>query len=216
MTFSAIPWEEKQAALGELRGFHEQFAERSRFPDIGGSLSVRVGDFAPSDFYFAVASGGKNISAPAPEGFLFVDAAGEPCEATRLEPVADTPIHAKIYRMTGSGAIIHAHTVMNNVLSEYYGDEGYVPAQGIESIKELGIGEENAAIRVPILPNHAEISAIAKRIPRALDTRIPGILLRGHGIYAWGQNANEARCRLEAFEFIFEVLHRSIQLPPKR
>jgi methylthioribulose-1-phosphate dehydratase len=34
--------------------------------------------------------------------------------------------------------------------------------------------------------------------------RIPGILLRKHGIYAWGANAFEAKRHLEAFEYLFE------------
>lgn len=215
MKFASIPWEEKQTVLSELRDMQEQFAARGWFPGTGGNLSVRVGEYVPDEFYFAFTSSGKDKSPYTPEDFLFVNAAGEPCETTGLKPGADTLIHAKIYRMTGCGAIFHVHTVFNNVLSEYYGDEGFVPAQGIELIKGLGIWEENAAIRVPIVPNYADIPSIAKLIPGVLDSRIPGILLRGHGIYAWGKNAFEAKRHLEAFEFIFEVLYRSLLLPPK-
>ncbi|MNC27384.1 Methylthioribulose-1-phosphate dehydratase [compost metagenome] len=212
MTFTDIPLEDKQAALQDLRVVKEQFAARGWFPGTSGNLSIRVGDFQPDQFYFAVTSSGKDKSVHTPEDFLFVNAAGEPCETTKLKPSAETLIHSKIYRMTGCGAIFHVHTVFNNLLSERYGNDGFVPAQGIELIKGLGIWEENAAIRIPIVPNYADIPSIAKLIPGAIKSDIPGILLRNHGIYVWGRNAFEAKRHLEAFEFIFEVEYRRLTL----
>ncbi|MFD3258912.1 methylthioribulose 1-phosphate dehydratase [Paenibacillus lentus] len=212
MSFTAISLEEKQSALDELRTVKEQFAARGWFPGTSGNLSIRVGEFSPDTFHFAVTSSGKDKSIHTPEDFLFVDAAGEPCETTKLKPSAETLIHAKIYRMTGCGAIFHVHTVFNNVLSELYGDKGCVPVQGIELIKGLGIWEENAAIEIPVLPNYADIPSIAKLVPGALKPEIPGILLRNHGIYVWGKNAFEAKRHLEAFEFIFEVEYRRLAL----
>ncbi|WP_110932546.1 methylthioribulose 1-phosphate dehydratase [Paenibacillus bouchesdurhonensis] len=212
MSFTAISLEEKQSALDELRKVKEQFAARGWFPGTSGNLSIRVGDYSPDAFHFAVTSSGKDKSIHTPEDFLFVDAAGEPCETTKLKPSAETLIHAKIYRMTGCGAIFHVHTVFNNVLSELYGDQGLVPVQGIELIKGLGIWEENAAIEIPVLPNYADIPSIVKLVPGALNSEIPGILLRNHGIYVWGKNAFEAKRHLEAFEFIFEVEYRRLAL----
>lgn len=215
MKFADIPLEEKQAALGELRSIKEQFAARGWFPGSSGNLSIRVGDFTPDIYHFAISSSSKDKSAYASEDFLFVNAAGLPCEATKLKPSTETPIHAKIYRMTGCGAIYHVHTVFNYVLSERYGDEGFVPVQGIELIKGLGVWQENTSIRIPIVPNFADIPSIAKLIPSTLSPDIPGILLRNHGIYVWGKNAFEAKRHLESFEFIFEVLYRSLLLPGK-
>lgn len=212
MSFTAISLEEKQSALDELRKVKEQFAARGWFPGTSGNLSIRVGEYSPDSFHFAVTSSGKDKSIHTPEDFLFVDAVGEPCETTKLKPSAETLIHAKIYRMTGCGAIFHVHTVFNNVLSELYGNQGYVPVQGIELIKGLGIWEENAPIEIPVLPNYADIPSIAKLVPGALKPEIPGILLRNHGIYAWGKNAFEAKRHLEAFEFIFEVEYRRLAL----
>ncbi|MNN64642.1 Methylthioribulose-1-phosphate dehydratase [compost metagenome] len=104
------------------------------------------------------------------------------------------------------------HTIYNNIISEGYGDKGAIPAQGIELIKGLGIWEENARIEIPVVPNYAEIPRIAELIPAALNPEIPGIVLRNHGIYAWGANAFEAKRHLESFEFIFEHIYRSLAL----
>ncbi|WP_223066698.1 methylthioribulose 1-phosphate dehydratase [Paenibacillus caui] len=213
MSFHLIPLEEKLKALDELRTVKELFASRGWFPGTSGNLSVRVGGFAEEAFYFAVTASGKDKSVSTPEDFLFVDQQGKPCETTGLKPSAETLIHAEIYRLTGCGAIFHIHTIFNSIISERYGDKGAVPAQGIELIKGLGIWEENAKIEVPVLPNYANISKIAELVPDALKGDIPGILLRNHGIYAWGNNVFEAKRHLEAFEFIFEHIYHSLLLP---
>ncbi|UNK20582.1 methylthioribulose 1-phosphate dehydratase [Paenibacillus sp. N3/727] len=212
MNFSEIKLEQKQAALSELRDVKELFASRGWFPGTSGNLSVRVGDYLPEQFHFAVTASGKDKSVHTPEDYLFVDQDGRPCETTGLKPSAETLIHCEIYRKTGCGAIFHVHTVDNNLISDWYGEQGYVPAQGIELIKAFNIWEEDAAIRIPILPNYADIPKIAELVPEALDPAIPGILLRNHGIYAWGQNAFEAKRHLEAFEFIFEYTYRRLLL----
>lgn len=212
MAYADILLEQKQAALDELRGVKELFASRNWFPGTSGNLSVRVGDFTPEAFYFAITASGKDKSVHTPEDYLFVDRDGQPCEPTGLKPSAETLIHCEIYRKTGCGAIFHVHTVDNNLVSDWYGDQGFVPARGIELIKAFNIWEEDASISIPILPNYADIPKIAALVPDRLDPSVPGILLRNHGIYAWGRNAFEAKKHLEAFEFIFEYTYRRLLL----
>ncbi len=212
MSFVTIPLEQKQAVLRELSGIKEQFAVRHWFPGTSGNLSLRIGDYTPDNFYFAITASGKDKSVSTPSDFLFVDQEGRACETTELRPSAETLIHCEIYRKTGCGAVFHVHTVFNNLVSEYFGEQGQVPIQGLELIKAFNIWEENAAITVPVLPNYADIPRIAELVPDALNPAVPGILLRGHGIYAWGQNAFEAKRHLEAFEFIFEYIYRDLLL----
>ncbi len=212
MSFVTIPLEQKQAVLRELSGIKEQFAARHWFPGTSGNLSLRIGDYTPDNFYFAITASGKDKSVSTPSDFLFVDQEGRACETTELRPSAETLIHCEIYRKTGCGAVFHVHTVFNNLVSEYFGEQGQVPIQGLELIKAFNIWEENAAITVPVLPNYADIPRIAELVPDALNPAVPGILLRGHGIYAWGQNAFEAKRHLEAFEFIFEYIYRDLLL----
>lgn len=212
MTFASISLEHKQQVIGELSQIKQQFAAKNWFPGTSGNLSMRVGDFDPEEFYFAVTASGKDKSLSTPEDFLFVDKAGRPAETTELKPSAETQIHCEIYRLTGCGAVFHVHTIFNNLISEWFGDEGAVPAQGIELIKAFNIWEENAPISIPVLPNYADIPSIAAQVEDVLNPAVPGILLRNHGIYAWGKNAFEAKKHLEAFEFIFEYLYRSTLL----
>ncbi len=212
MSFVTIPLEQKQAVLRELSGIKEQFAARHWFPGTSGNLSLRIGDYTPDNFYFAITASGKDKSVSTPSDFLFVDQEGRACETTELRPSAETLIHCEIYRKTGCGAVFHVHTVFNNLVSEYFGEQGQVPIQGLELIKAFNIWEENAAITVPVLPNYADIPRIAELVPDTLNPAVPGILLRGHGIYAWGQNVFEAKRHMEAFEFIFEYIYRDLLL----
>ncbi|UUZ85618.1 methylthioribulose 1-phosphate dehydratase [Paenibacillus sp. P26] len=208
MSFQDIRLEDKQQAYAELREVKGLFAERGWFAGTSGNLSVRVGEFRPEQFAFAVTASGKDKSVHTPSDYLLVDQQGKPIEATGLKPSAETLIHCEIYRKTGAGAIFHVHTVFNNLVSELFWERGSVPVDGVELIKAFNIWEEDAQIDIPILPNYADIPRIAELVDGAIQPRIPGILLRKHGIYAWGANAFEAKRHLEAFEFLFEYVYR--------
>ncbi|CAN7699634.1 methylthioribulose 1-phosphate dehydratase [Paenibacillus sp. LjRoot56] len=204
----SILLEEKQRAFAELRDIKANLAARGWFPATSGNLSVRVGGFEPNAFTFAITSSGRDKSVQTPEDFLLVNEKGLPTEATSLKPSAETLIHSEIYRLTGAGAIFHVHTIFNNLASELYGERGSIPVDGVELIKAFNIWDEEAQIEIPILPNYAEIPRIAELVEGAIVPRIPGIVLRKHGIYAWGANPFEAKRHLEAFEFLFEYVYR--------
>lgn len=206
--FAAIATEEKQRVLTELGELKAELASRGWFAGTSGNLSARIGEFRPERFHFAVTASGKDKSRSTPEDFLFVDQTGTPAETTSLKPSAETLIHCEIYRLTGCGAIAHVHTVFNNLVSEWFWERREVPVHGVELIKAFNIWEEEAVIAVPIVPNYADIPRIVPEVTSRLDPRIPGILLRKHGIYAWGRDVREAKKHLEAFEFLFEYVYR--------
>ncbi|MBW7474141.1 methylthioribulose 1-phosphate dehydratase [Paenibacillus oenotherae] len=208
MKFEDIALEEKQHTLAQLREVKSLFASRGWFAGTSGNLSVRVGGFDPDRFDFAITASGKDKSQTTPEDFLFVDQDGKPSEATKLKPSAETLIHCEIYRLTGCGAIFHTHTVFNNIVSELFWERKSIPVDGVELIKAFNIWEEEAHIEIPIVSNFAHIPSIVPEVTERLDPRIPGIMLRKHGIYAWGANAFEAKRHLEAFEFLFEYVYR--------
>ncbi|QHT61811.1 methylthioribulose 1-phosphate dehydratase [Paenibacillus lycopersici] len=208
MSFAQIPLEAKQQALAELSEVKRLFAGRGWFPGTSGNLSIRVGDFAPDEFHFAITASGKDKSLSTPEDFLFVDQAGKPSEPTKLKPSAETLIHCEIYKQTGCGAIFHVHTVFNNLASELFWERKSIPVDGVELIKAFNIWDEEAHIDIPVVSNFAHIPSIVPEVTERLNKRIPGIMLRKHGIYAWGANAFEAKRHLEAFEFLFEYVYR--------
>ncbi|WP_391571912.1 methylthioribulose 1-phosphate dehydratase [Cohnella sp.] len=208
MSFADITTEDKRRVLGEFTEVKAEFASRGWFAGTGGNLSMRIGPYSSERFYFAVTASGKNKTRSTPEDFLFVDQDGKPCEATALKPSAETSLHREIYRLTGAGAIFHIHSVFNNIVSEWFWERRAVPIQGLELIKAFNIWEEDARIDVPILTNYADVPRIVPEITERLDPRVPGLLIRKHGICAWGKDAFEAKKHLEAFEFLFEYVYR--------
>jgi methylthioribulose-1-phosphate dehydratase len=157
---------------------------------------------------YAITASGKDKNVDTDDDFLLVDGSGKAVEQTHLKPSAETLIHCELYRLTGCGAIFHVHTVFNNIVSELYAARGTVPIEDIELIKAFNIWDEGAAIEVPIVPNYADIPKIAVLVESAIQPRVPGLLIRKHGICAWGDDAFAARRHLEAFEFLFEYVYR--------
>lgn len=205
----------RQQAFDQLTEVKTLFAARGWFPGTSGNLSVRIGDASSNDYTFAITASGKDKTVNTPEDYLIVDTEGRPTEDTHLKPSAETLIHCEIYRATDAGAVFHIHSVYNNIVSELYAEQGHVPVQGVELIKAFNIWEEDASIQIPILPNYAHIPSIAELVAGAIVPRVPGIVLRNHGIYAWGANAFEAKKHLEAFEFLFEYVYRMRLLQAK-
>jgi methylthioribulose-1-phosphate dehydratase len=186
------------------------FAKRDWFPGTSGNLSIKLTD---DPLQFAVTASGKDKTKLSPEDYLIVDGDAKPVEPTALKPSAETLIHAVVYkRIPQAGACFHVHTLGNNLISELYFSQRAFTIQGQELIKGLGIWEENARISVPIVENFADIPKLAAAIGKVITPDIPGVLIRNHGIYAWGANDFEAKRHLESFEFLFEYHLRWLQL----
>jgi methylthioribulose-1-phosphate dehydratase len=186
------------------------FAKRDWFPGTSGNLSIKL---SADPIQFAVTASGKDKTRLTPEDYLLVDVHGQPIEDTTLKPSAETLIHAVIYeRIPQAGACFHVHTLSNNLISDLYFPQRAFSIQGQELIKGLGIWEENASISVPIVENHADIPKLAAAIGKVITPEIPGVLIRNHGIYAWGNDDFAAKRHLESFEFLFEYHLRWLQL----
>jgi methylthioribulose-1-phosphate dehydratase len=184
----------------ELSEVKAELAERDWFYGTSGNLSIRVGG---SPLTFLVTASGKDKRKTTSEDFLLVDSEGKPAEETHLKPSAETLLHREIYRRTNAGCSLHVHTVDNNVISELYGDRGEVVFKGQEIIKAFGLWDEDAELRLPIIPNHADIPLLASELVPHILGDSGAVLIRNHGITVWGKNAFEAKKHLEAYEFLF-------------
>jgi len=70
---------------------------------------------------------------------------------------------------------------------------------------------------VPILENDQDIPALAGRVETMLEEwpAIHGFLLRGHGLYTWGDDLPRARRHVEILEFLLETTGRMQTLRSK-
>jgi methylthioribulose-1-phosphate dehydratase len=197
-----------EQAIATLIEITLSFARRGWFPATSGNLSARVS--APGDpLLLVVSASGRDKEAMTAADFLIVDDLLRPVEPGSARPSSETVVHARIYEATGCGCVLHVHTVWNNLIAELFSSQGEVVLRDLEMIKGLDIWEEGAEIRVPIVENLFKLPALAEAVvERITDPRVPGILIRRHGLYAWGANPFQAKRHVEAFEFMFEYLLR--------
>ena len=198
-----------QTRWNELAEVKRELAERDWFFGTSGNLSIKVGD---DPVTFLVTASGKDKRKHTPEDFLLVDACGRPAEPISVKPSAETLLHVEVYKKTNAGCSLHVHTVDNNVISELYGDRGEVIFTSQELIKAFGYWEEDAVLRIPIIPNHADIPRLAAVFGEHVKADKGAVLIRNHGITVWGEDAFSAKKYLEACEFLFQYQLKLLSL----
>lgn len=197
----------------ELADIKDELAERDWFMGTSGNLAIKI---STNPLQFLVTASGKDKRKRTAEDFLLVDEFSRPVEETHLKPSAETLLHTEIYRKTKAECSLHVHTIDNNVISEIYGDQEAVTFQGQELIKAFNKWEEDAVLRIPIIPNHAHIPALAKCFSSHVHEDSGAILIRNHGITVWGKSSFEAKKILEASEFLFRYQLRLLEHRPNQ
>lgn len=193
----------------ELADIKDELAARDWFMGTSGNLAIKVQD---DPIQFLVTASGKDKRKRTNEDFLLVNKYGEPVEKTTLKPSAETLLHCEIYQRTKAGCSLHVHTVSNNVISELYATEKEVVFEGQELIKAFDLWEENAILKIPIIPNHAHIPSLANEFSDFVYNDKGAVLIQNHGITVWGKNGFEAKKLLEASEFLFQYHLTLLQL----
>jgi methylthioribulose-1-phosphate dehydratase len=182
--------------VDEIAAFGRFAASRGWIPATSGNFSRRI----DADHAAVTRSGiDKGAIAAGDVSVLVLD---QPVPAGMS---AETPIHLRLYRDDPAiGAIFHIHTVAGTVLSRLDERSGRVRTEGYEMHKALGLATHESTVDIPILPNGQDTVALAAQIARRIApaAAVPGFLLAGHGLYAWGATAADARRHVEALEFL--------------
>ncbi len=174
-------------------------AARGWVPATSGNFSCRI-DAA----HAAVTRSGIDKGHIRPEDLVVVSLDGEPPAGVS----AETPLHVARYRRDADvGAIVHVHTVAATVLSRADAARGFVELEGFEMHKSLrGVTTHESNLRLPVFANDQDTGRLAGRIEGALPAQapVPGYLLAGHGLYAWGATMADAQRHLEGLEFLLQ------------
>lgn len=148
---------------------------------------------------------------------IIVDAGGQPADDETLRPSAEALLHATVAGETGAGSVLHSHSVWGTLLGQRFLDEGVLRVTGYEMIKGIaGMTSHEDELRVPVLPNSQDMQALSQQASRLLCTEptVRGLLIAGHGLYAWGRDLDEAYRHVEIFEFLFQVVGRRVGPAP--
>ena len=178
-----------------------------------GNLSLRLADGS-----FWITASGKPKGRLQPEDFLRVAPGGEVVERGREEdrPSAETSIHDAVYRLFPEArACFHVHSIPANVAARLAGGES-LRLPPLEMLKGLGVADEEPRIDLAVFRNHAHVPRIAEEVAArfaAEPPRVPGFLIRDHGLTAWGRDAEAAVNHVELFEYIFGYMAARSQAP---
>lgn len=131
------------------------------------------------------------------------------------KPSAETEIHLAIYNfLPAARAVLHTHSVWGTILSDKYFERGAIEIEGYEMLKGLaGVVTHEHRETLPIIENSQNYDELSRAMIEVLqkNPNAHGVYLRRHGLYTWGANIAEAKRHVEIFEFLFEVLGRSLR-----
>jgi methylthioribulose-1-phosphate dehydratase len=178
-----------------IRGFYV----RGWAPATAGNYSYRRDNGT-----IRISRSGINKAAFSASDFITVDASGNVVEPGTPQPSAETLLHTAIYRLFDAQFVLHVHSVANTTLSRHYREK--IEFSGFELQKVFpGQTTHAALLSLPIFANSQDMPALAREVETRFRTAppdLPGFLLAGHGLYAWGRTLEETVRHLEALEFL--------------
>jgi methylthioribulose-1-phosphate dehydratase len=195
-------------AAGEIVDAARSFWARGWALGTGGNFSVRI---ERDPLRLALSPTGADKGRLELDDVVEVDEAGRALRG-RGRPSAETAIHLAIVRARDAGAVFHTHSVWGTLASERFAGEGGLAIAGYEMLKGLrGVGTHEHREWLPVVDNSQDVPALARSVGTLLAERpdVHGFLVRGHGLYTWGEDPAEARRHVEILEFLLEVVGRS-------
>src|SRR5215472_10673166 len=144
------------------------------------------------------------------EDFVRVDAQGTILEGSG-RPSAETALHLLLANMRLAGAVLHTHSIWSTILSDLHANDGGLWIEGYEMLKGLeGVKTHTHREWLPVIDNDQDMHRLAGVVEAKLaqDPSAHGFLLRGHGLYTWGESLEQAKRHLEILEFLLEVVGR--------
>ena len=132
---------------------------------------------------------------------------------------AETRLHLTIIESCRAGAVLHTHSQAATLLSGLFGPPSGSAAAGAVVLKDLemlkglqGISSHAETVRLPVLANDQNLTRLSARARPLLPDAPWGLLIAGHGLYAWGEDLAMARRHLEIHEFLLEQQWRQLML----
>ena len=165
-----------------------------------------------------MAPSGVDKGAVRPAELLVVDGQGNVLKG-QGRASAETLLHLEIIRQTGAGAVLHTHSQSGTLLSAWALEQSgrhnaaSLELRDREMLKGLaGIVTHAQAVQLPVLANDQNLQALSQAAAPLLSQAPYGLLIAGHGLYAWGDDLATARRHLEILEFLLEQRWRALLL----
>jgi len=159
---------------------------------------------------------GVDYSVMKPEHMVVVDIDGNVVEGN-LRPSTDLPSHLELYKAFPEvGGVVHTHSLNATAWAQagreipLYGTthadyfHGSIPCTRALTDEEInGEYEKNTGI------------VIAKQIGDELPLTLPGALVKSHGVFAWGKDADQAVHNAVVIEAVADMAYKTELINPK-
>jgi len=130
---------------------------------------------------------------------------GEPVQSD-CRASAETLLHTVIYDLFPKvGAVLHTHSVNATVISRLLADQKALHLDDYELQKAFaGVSTHEQPVTIPIFDNTQDMAALSETTRDYFQAHPeqPGYLIRGHGLYTWGETMQECLRHVEALEFL--------------
>jgi methylthioribulose-1-phosphate dehydratase len=196
-----------QIAFG-LAAIAKGFHARGWVIGTSGNLSAVV-DREP--LRLAMSPSGVDKGELSAEQIVMIDEHTRVLSNHNAKPSDESPLHVRIVKERGAGAVFHTHSIWNTILSDLHAPDGGLALEGYEMLKGLeGVRTHAHREWVPIIENSQDMPALADSIGNILrqHPQAHAFLLRRHGLYSWGKDLAQARRHVEILEFLLEAVGR--------
>lgn len=140
-----------------------------------------------------------------PADFIRIGADAKPLPPDARKPSDEALLHMRIYQATGCQAVCHGHPPHATALSMDGSDA--IICRGIEMQKAFaGTSTHQGECRIPIVENSQDMEELARFVLAARVPLVSAVVVRGHGVYAWGNSIREAGRHLETVEWLSRIL----------
>ena len=168
-----------------------------------------------------MAPSGVDKGSVAPRDLIEVDGAAQVI-AGMGKASAETALHLEIVNTCSAGAVLHTHSQAGTLLSQWAMERADLTNTGAHTSLELkdlemlkgldGIKTHACSVHIPVLANDQDLQALSQRSRPFLPEAPHGVLIAGHGLYAWGRSLGSALRHLEILEFLLEQHWRQLLL----
>jgi methylthioribulose-1-phosphate dehydratase len=193
----------------ELLAVMAQIHQRGWCDGTGGNFSCVL---SREPLRLLMAPSGVDKGSVTPEQLIEVGANGSVLAGSG-KASAETLLHLEIIGRCGAGAVLHTHSQAGTLLSQWALPQGGLNLEDLEMLKGLeGINSHASQVNLPVLANDQDLARLSAAAAPLLPQAPQGILIAGHGLYAWGEDLARAKRHLEILEFLLEQRWRQLLL----
>lgn len=170
----------------------------------GGGISIKNKDF----IYMAPSGVAKESMKP--EDIFILDKNGKVHrnpENQKLKVSECHPLFMQAYAV-GAGAVIHSHSIHAMLVTFLFKENFQI--QNLEMAKGISNHRVFEACQVPIIANTEKEAQLEKSLAKAVaaNPKAFAVLVRGHGVYIWGKDWQEAKKHAECYDYLFEAAYK--------